>query len=98
MDVNDIKNETIPCLLFCGNPAEHWHHLAGIANGGFMVPLCKKCHLMLTNLLRAAGVDVSHKKKPFRVKLEAIMIGVGLFLVALSAALVKEVVAQWTPA
>lgn len=98
MDVNDDKFESVPCILFCGNLAEEWHHIAGISNGVFMVPLCKKCHLMLTNLMRAAGIDLSHVKKPFRVKLEGILIGVGIFLVALSSALIKVVVAQWTPA
>lgn len=95
MNVNDDKNETVPCFLFCGNPAEEGHHVAGRVNGpDFTVPLCKKCHLKLTRLQRAAEVDLSHSEKPFPMKLESILISVGLFLITWGIVLIKKEVVQ----
>ena len=98
MNVEDDKNETILCFL-CGKPAEHYHHPGGKANEPHLtVALCKKCHLQQTRHQRAAGVDLSHSEKPFPVKLESILIGVGFFLVAWGIVLINKVVVQCVPA
>lgn len=84
-----MKSNDSVCI-FCCKPSEENHHPAGRANEkDLTAPLCKDCHSEQTRLQRVAEVDLSHSEKPFLLKLQAFLKGVGIFLISLGEKLVE---------
>lgn len=82
-------NGNAACIL-CGEPSKENHHPGGRAKDkDLTAPLCIDCHREQTKLQRVAGVELSRGEKPFLIKLQAILMGVGIFLISLGEKMVE---------